>query len=331
MSSPRPKMMTADDFKKNTSSFLARRKNPLLLDIDAHLRDVAKAKSQSEEAAAVQKVVLACAVWLDLKKAKDKSRRREAVEKLQAEATALLAWLSYANHKTASKSKAYGTTGLTDDTYLEKMVPRNKPHVAAYTMHQALADGAVEADANPAQIAKAALDRGAVQLAYYTKTERLKTLVFPVVTNGSALLYRRKANDKGVEPLHTADGPGGCYLYVLDGYGNLYAAPDSQTKGLFHHSSFVRGKDVICAGSMVVENGKLKDISNMSGHYHPSADRLKEAVVLLRDEYDVSLHGCFAAVVRVVGRPATLDVYRAVDFAGSGTKALPWKEEKRTR
>ena len=77
------------------------------------------------------------------------------------------------------------------------------------------------------------------------------------------------------------------FIYALDKYGNVYAQ-ESGAAGL-HHSSFVRGKEVICAGQIVCSQGKLLMIDNASGHYKPTAANLQEAVnVLTRQGFDFS-------------------------------------------
>lgn len=54
----------------------------------------------------------------------------------------------------------------------------------------------------------------------------------------------------------------------------MYAHGDSVRgidSGPFHHSSFVRGKEVYFAGQIETnEDGFIRSISNESGHYQPS-------------------------------------------------------------
>jgi hypothetical protein len=49
----------------------------------------------------------------------------------------------------------------------------------------------------------------------------------------------------------------------------------------FHHSTFTGGKGVVCAGEWIVKNGRLLKISGNSGHYRPTINHLKRAVLEL--------------------------------------------------
>jgi len=74
--------------------------------------------------------------------------------------------------------------------------------------------------------------------------------------------------------------------YVLNLQGDLFSgthAPfDSPHQCLgkhpFFHSSYMAGTAVICAGRIFVKQGKLVGIDNGSGHYKPSAERLRDAI-----------------------------------------------------
>ncbi len=58
------------------------------------------------------------------------------------------------------------------------------------------------------------------------------------------------------------------YIFVLGGEPvTLYAG--IKVKGKFHHTSFLGGAPVLCAGEFKVENGKIVRISLKSGHYRP--------------------------------------------------------------
>jgi len=85
------------------------------------------------------------------------------------------------------------------------------------------------------------------------------------------------------------------YIYVMSTQGTIYAADfsneyksggqfDSKAfPGIkssrdviigFHHSSFLAGQPVACAGEIQVNNGILEAISNASGHYLPTPTHL---------------------------------------------------------
>ncbi len=54
--------------------------------------------------------------------------------------------------------------------------------------------------------------------------------------------------------------------------------------GFLHHSSFMAGGDVMTAGTMNVDHGRLKEITNDSGHYTPDRKTLVPALQSLRDQ-----------------------------------------------
>ena len=56
----------------------------------------------------------------------------------------------------------------------------------------------------------------------------------------------------------------------------------------FHHSSFVSGRRVRCAGMIAIENGRVVALSNNSGHYKPRKEHVRNFVEFL------SAIGCIA-------------------------------------
>ena len=64
--------------------------------------------------------------------------------------------------------------------------------------------------------------------------------------------------------------------YVWTACGTLLAGEHVTQK--FHHSSFVGGQAVRCAGMIRIENGKVSQVSNDSGHYQPSENQLRSFV-----------------------------------------------------
>lgn len=73
----------------------------------------------------------------------------------------------------------------------------------------------------------------------------------------------------------TGKEPGG-YAYVVTPGKELYCS--RHVEGYFHHSSFLAGERVRCAGMIKVHNGKVTLVSNDSGHYKPPTHRLKSVV-----------------------------------------------------
>jgi hypothetical protein len=72
-------------------------------------------------------------------------------------------------------------------------------------------------------------------------------------------------------------------IYVLDQHGNLYASLVQQV-GRFHHSSFLGGKPVACAGEIEVRDGAFNLINRKSGNYQPEEEQLSRIRSLLEEQ-----------------------------------------------
>jgi hypothetical protein len=70
-------------------------------------------------------------------------------------------------------------------------------------------------------------------------------------------------------------GPGKA-IYVMGRTGNIHLS--SHSVGYRHHSSLSAGTSVAGAGELQVEDGRLKWISNKSGHYAPSVVHLVQTL-----------------------------------------------------
>jgi hypothetical protein len=95
-----------------------------------------------------------------------------------------------------------------------------------------------------------------------------------------------KSTKAPVDTLATVHGdPPRTALYAMSADGRIFARNfDSQLqRGVFQHSSFMAGEDVICAGTLKVATGRLIEISNLSGHYQPTVENLIEACWNLAD------------------------------------------------
>lgn len=64
--------------------------------------------------------------------------------------------------------------------------------------------------------------------------------------------------------------------YVMDLDHKLYMGWHSQSSAF--HSQYTRGGPVLCAGTLRVHEGRLRCITNMSGHYQPGVQRLIHVV-----------------------------------------------------
>jgi hypothetical protein len=111
-----------------------------------------------------------------------------------------------------------------------------------------------------------------------------------VLTDPAAFLASLK--NKGTRDLFNA----GLFPYAMDGYGNLFSSEEekgpelaAQGYAIFNHSSFNAGKDVICAGFCIFQDGQLRWMDNNSGHYKPGVEHLLNALqVLASDGADLS-------------------------------------------
>lgn len=72
-------------------------------------------------------------------------------------------------------------------------------------------------------------------------------------------------------------------IFVMDATGAMYVS-NEQTRGKFHHSSFLRGGAVAAAGDVRIENGQITAISRKSGHYRPTEAQLSQAVNYLKSQ-----------------------------------------------
>lgn len=135
--------------------------------------------------------------------------------------------------------------------------------------------------------------------------------------------------------------------YAMDEYGNLFlenssdAIPDRIVTGRherLNHSTFLAGKDVICAGMMTIRAGKLINITNTSGHYKPTGVNLYQALLEMRGQ-GVDLAGALVtltlagdcghmtnveSVLHYRGElPITLTSYYTPDKIRAGAEARP--------
>ena len=111
------------------------------------------------------------------------------------------------------------------------------------------------------------------QTQYLTRDERVRYIAVP---DGVGMLC--DFNNQ----LITTPGE---YMYAMDEGGNLMINDqdnfDQVNYALFNHSGFNAGKDVICAGTLIINNGTLVRISNNSGHYKPSQVNLYNCILVL--------------------------------------------------
>jgi hypothetical protein len=91
-------------------------------------------------------------------------------------------------------------------------------------------------------------------------------------------LFRDQACTAPLDTKHmvtAVSGPGKA-IYVMGRTGNIHVS--SHSVGYRHHSSLLAGTNVAGAGELQVEDGRLKWISNKSGHYSPSVVHLVQTL-----------------------------------------------------
>ena len=116
-------------------------------------------------------------------------------------------------------------------------------------------------------------------------------------------------------------------MYAMDKYGNLFASEAETRKQLaqagfaaFNHSTFNAGKEVICAGMITIVRGKLCWINNDSGHYKPTHENLRQALLMLMSD------GANMDNVVVGARnPKTklMEAYQLATFMNKGAPDVP--------
>lgn len=122
---------------------------------------------------------------------------------------------------------------------------------------------------------------------FFTKAQRLRFMYW----------VQNKVLVNADGPMDTGDG---VWMYAMDQHGNLFATAikadrkgtkeaakwaefEADQKMNFNHSSFNAGKDIICAGMIKVDKGKITEIDNNSGHYKPTGEHLNACVAILRE------------------------------------------------
>ena len=123
------------------------------------------------------------------------------------------------------------------------------------------------------------------------------------------------------------------WMYAMDQYGNLITVnfqmapgPDQQ----YNHSSLNVGKDVVCAGHIIVNQGRIVYLDNGSGHYQPTAQHLRDCMQALIEEDEVSFAGAVIKVMRpgaLIHKYANyLTFYNGIDTPGQVVTSLGTKD-----
>lgn len=95
---------------------------------------------------------------------------------------------------------------------------------------------------------------------------------YEVVINNGNLVY--KQNQQQVDTPERSQ-----WIFVISTSRNLYVG--RKMRGTFQHSSFLAGAATIAAGKLEVDNGILKSVSPISGHYRPTEENLENFISFL--------------------------------------------------
>jgi hypothetical protein len=167
------------------------------------------------------------------------------------------------------------------------------------------------------------------KVSYLNKIKRMQYLMVP---GPDGLFY--DGNDELVDMRDQ-------YMYAMDKYGGLYAAPMANNDALegllrtegkkgeyFNHSSFNAGKEVLCAGILLIKRGVLMYIDNNSGHYQPSELDLVEALETLRAD-GVSLTDVGISTYKSRKIEINMPYLQALPFIFNQSKSVAWDERLR--
>jgi hypothetical protein len=122
-----------------------------------------------------------------------------------------------------------------------------------------------------------------------------------------------------------SSGAGSGYsIFVMSPGGEIYA--NEHKPGLFHHSSFLAGLPTAAAGEVQVKKGKLTQLTNKSGHYHPGAAQTYQVVSEIKEKgLAMSGYG-----VKIAGIPAENPESKFnADYPSARDFADEWESSKR--
>ncbi len=102
-----------------------------------------------------------------------------------------------------------------------------------------------------------------VPITYLNAAERQQ---HEVLVGDDGLLYKQRPQGATLMDTRGAVNPKDAELYAMTSRGNVYAASSRQVK---HHSSFLAGNPGSSFGSVSVNDGYIRKVSDASGHYYP--------------------------------------------------------------
>ncbi|MBI1356615.1 MAG: hypothetical protein GC160_19930 [Acidobacteria bacterium] len=302
-------------WRKKTTGHIADRKNPLITDVDILLMEYhASGKTDIQRQKILILILYYCTTWLVAKGEKKGSWRRKYVLDLQTEVENELRTPTMIN---AGGQRIAGNGGVyMKEDPIEILQPRDanakhnlraglnfgrhsanvaedfignlkmKKNLTGYMaeLQQEMKSGTGAHDyVDSLKIlaaGKAANMRMGYNLTYLSKQERLSRQL--------SLWPDDAFHLAGWDfPYQTAGGPDDHNIFAMDLMEFIYVADG--LAGRVHHSSFMSGKPVLCAGEIRLEAGKIRYISNESGHYRPTTANLMNCVTVLVRKYNVDL------------------------------------------
>lgn len=264
---------------------------------------------------------LACSRWLQRKRGKASNLcnfRRPAVQEVNVQARNAVQFLERKGADKGNPTKAlHGKYALERQHYeaLHKQSnPRSASAIGAEGLRTATINDFLTYDGD---------DAGRVQ--YHNRASRMAMLAY---LEGGRFYHGNNLLSSTIGPLW--GGRLECYVYAVDRHGNMFAREiiGQQLEGYFNHSSFCAGRQVLCAGTVAFWEGRLKYISNKSGHYQPTPENLQNYLVMLGQE------GVDLAEVAVDAQsgPDTFHKCRATTFVANPRAPSDWPHyAQRTR
>jgi hypothetical protein len=306
MSATAPPIQSLKDFKKKTTPFnLVRRgRGKRLKLVDAWLEawEQNLGATHAHKATILSHTLTAIRDWLRAKEGKDSSTtnfRMPTVLELANQVFARLQYETFEANK-ANPVRQTNTRSL-QGTYRHERTTyeqTNKQHAYSATTAQALLrnraslfgpavpqhynfDTISDQDFTNLIQTYATANNFEPEVLFLNKQNRLKQMI--IIENGKfydgpTSLFDTSSNRKG-------------FAYAIDEYGDLFTADDGvnsiahllSDQRRFNHSTLNAGKDVICAGVLKVNHGRLTFIDNGSGHYKPTRNNLLNALRLLQN------------------------------------------------
>jgi hypothetical protein len=288
-----PQVSSLTDFQKSTSGGMFRGREEME-DIDfalSHWQEYATSMTPADRMLFLSAAIEACQQWQTTKRNKKDTastsllrKRWAAVEKLLIEFTDAYRFESFRANKNIGRvdqKRGMELKGMSGNYIFEATAqPKGVAHPSAsHVMHYAKEKGknitSKESYTKVRDEYVADPKRGnPLEQIYYDRAERIRFLLVPK----KGKLYK--------DPTTPADFRG---AWAMDEYGNLFAQEVPDDPRAFNHSSFCRGKQVVCAGIIDIDMGTLKSIDNMSGHYKPGPNQMANALrILMGNGVDLS-------------------------------------------